>query len=272
MILVYGTDLHGNHSKFKALRKAAFDNCADAIVVGADVLPKNMEPIVERQRQFLEWMVKFSKSCPCPLYFGFGNDDIAAVLPDAKEACKSSAGQLRLLAPSGTIGGVSYVHYPYVPEYPFGLKDWVKFDRPGDPRPQQYGPSVLSTPDGFEKVSDLYGVEAVEWLRARGSIEADLALVGGADLAFVHAPPAGCRLDILFDLTPIGSKSVLAWIERTQPRFSFHGHIHESYEKGGEYKADIGQTRAFQPGDRHYLVVTVPPAGSARPSEFLFPY
>lgn len=88
------------------------------------------------------------------------------------------------------------------------------------------------------------------------SIDPDKPLI-----AATHAPPHGSRLDdapqLRSDLSvvtgggapvmvPVGSTAVRAFLERTQPMLSLHGHIHES--RG---VARIGRTVAINPGSAY---------------------
>jgi len=257
VIFVYGTDLHGDRSKYRALSRAAMDRSADLLVAGADVLPKgNSSTMLEDQRRFLGWLKSFSSRCPCPLYFGFGNDDLRHLVGEARAVAASSCGTLRLLEPRGTVGGVGYMSYPHVPEYPFGLKDWVKFDTDSQPRPDQLGPPVVSCEDGFRRLAATPEY-AEALMRSWGTMRADLEGVSRAEVAFVHAPPAGMDLDVCYDGRAVGSLAVREWILRCQPLVSLHGHIHESYGVTGVWSGTLGPSLVVQPGDGHYAVVTV---------------
>ena len=255
MIFVYGTDLHGRREGYKALAKAAQEQNADFIVSAADSLPKGGY-MLEEQRQFLQWLKSFSRKCPCPLYFGFGNDDLKYLVKEAQTAADETGGSLRLLQPRGDLGGVSYMSYPYVPEYPFGLKDWVRFDTDTSIRPPQLGPSVLSDDTGFVKLAA--GPEEAEAkIRSWGTIRSDLSKVSRAEIAFIHAPPVGMGMDVCYDYRAVGSLAVREWVEKHQPLISLHGHIHESHEVTGKWKGKLGDAVVVQPGSGHYIVVTV---------------
>lgn len=80
-------------------------------------------------------------------------------------------------------------------------------------------------------------------------------------IAVTHVPPHGTSLDVAPKLRedlsvvveggetvmmPVGSTAVRAFLERTQPMLSLHGHIHES--RGA---ARVGQTLAINPGSAY---------------------
>ncbi|MEM2282403.1 MAG: metallophosphoesterase family protein [Candidatus Hadarchaeales archaeon] len=58
-----------------------------------------------------------------------------------------------------------------------------------------------------------------------------------------HAPPFGTPADMLPDGTHIGSKSIRAFIERTQPIANCCGHVHE-----GRSISHLGSTLVVNPG------------------------
>ena len=50
----------------------------------------------------------------------------------------------------------------------------------------------------------------------------------------------------------VGSEAMTHFIQKHNPLLTLHGHIHESYEKTGEYKEIIGTTLCVQPGSNDY--------------------
>lgn len=60
------------------------------------------------------------------------------------------------------------------------------------------------------------------------------------DILIAHGPPRGC-VDVLEDRTThVGENHLLSYIERTSPKVSIHGHIHEAF--GSDR---IGDTRVY---------------------------
>lgn len=85
----------------------------------------------------------------------------------------------------------------------------------------------------------------LEFTEAEISEELDkLAEQAGKKFVLVtHAPPYGTPADLLPNGTYIGSKSIRAFIERTQPLANCCGHVHE-----GRSISKIGSTVIINPG------------------------
>lgn len=72
-------------------------------------------------------------------------------------------------------------------------------------------------------------------------------------LMICHTPPYDCALDRLVNGTPVGSRSVRAFLERHQPDVAVVGHIHE-----GRGIDRVGRTIVVNPGalrDGGYVVL-----------------
>jgi Icc-related predicted phosphoesterase len=65
-----------------------------------------------------------------------------------------------------------------------------------------------------------------------------------------HCPPLGTKLDRAGENKHFGSRSVREFIERTQPRYFFCGHIHEA---AGAVDR-IGSTEAINVGKKGYVL------------------
>jgi Icc-related predicted phosphoesterase len=55
-------------------------------------------------------------------------------------------------------------------------------------------------------------------------------------------------LDRLYNSQPAGSRAIKAFIEKTQPFMTLHGHIHESPVISNKYWEKIGSTISVNPG------------------------
>jgi Icc-related predicted phosphoesterase len=145
--------------------------------------------------------------------------------------------------------GWNFWGYNFVPELPFAMKDWAKLDYPGAPIIRSVTRPGIFTEKGFAPIDNID-----KFFAERGTIETDLEKVEFADsqhtIAVLHSPPFGIGLDVCYDGRKVGSKSVLRFLERTQPLLSLHGHIHESPEVSGWWKTNLGNTLAIQPGSR----------------------
>lgn len=65
----------------------------------------------------------------------------------------------------------------------------------------------------------------------------------------VHFPPHATRLDMVGWGQHAGSRTLRAWVERTQPAYLFCGHIHECAGQADT----LGSTRCFNVGKSGYL-------------------
>ena len=73
----------------------------------------------------------------------------------------------------------------------------------------------------------------------------------------IHMPPVELGLDVCMDGRTVGSESVYEFINKKQPLFSLHGHIHESPDVSGIWKNKIGDTVAIQPGQLEMLTYVI---------------
>jgi Icc-related predicted phosphoesterase len=104
--------------------------------------------------------------------------------------------------------------------------------------------------DGLEKIKR-------RALRDTGKISRALGCFGRLDILLTHIPPYGVldRVDSA-SVPPswvgkhAGSKSILEYIRRQQPRYVFCGHIHESegFEK-------VGHTQVYNLGMGGYKII-----------------
>ena len=61
-------------------------------------------------------------------------------------------------------------------------------------------------------------------------------------------PPANLGLDVCGRGDAVGSEAVHRFIECRQPLMTLHGHIHESPDVSGVWRARLGRTWCVQPG------------------------
>jgi len=64
----------------------------------------------------------------------------------------------------------------------------------------------------------------------------------------IHMPPINLGLDVCGSGETVGSEAVYRFIERVQPLLTLHGHIHESPDVSGVWRARLGGTWCVQPG------------------------
>jgi hypothetical protein len=143
---------------------------------------------------------------------------------------------------------------PFVRDYPFGYKAWVRRD--GDflvSRLQYCGEGMTLDQDGqWVEIPSLAG-----YLLERRSLREELDRVRGqlqsAELPrsvwLIHQPPATLGMDICANGEQVGSPNVLQFVEEHQPLVVLSGHIHESpSQPGGRWAGMVGRTLWLQPG------------------------
>lgn len=256
--LLYLTDLHGDAEAYRRAAALARERELHYLFLGGDLLPKE-SGVLEAQGRFLDdfvedWLAGL-RADGREVWLQFGNDDCAALLGKLDRLVEQGLTRRLDQGPSPIADtGFTVLGYPYVPEYPFGLKDWVKLDYRGAPPSNQLGLPVLTVSGGLEKIPDLEAFFA-----DRPTIEEDLGNLPALaaperTVVVLHAPPTGCGLDVCWDGTQAGSRSIRRFIEERQPLLALHGHIHESPEETGVWQARIGETLVVQPGPRAVIV------------------
>jgi len=271
MTFLYATDLHGDEAKYATLLRYARKLDIKLIHLGADILPKG-SGLLKIQKKFVNGFLKrFYAECQAEgikLLAFFGNDDAYT-----RKRYFRAYGDLLDEKPYEQ-DGYRFTAYGYVPDYPFGLKTACKWDSKDWRCPERYtGSPVEVGPDGFEDIDDL-----VIYFAAKGTIEDDLKSMKGGpkSIVSIHCPPDGLGLDVvptnksvlLFDAASpryvetvkdrrVGSAAVHEWIRKKEPRLVLCGHIHESPEATGVWKAQVGQTLVIQPGQERRKTVFV---------------
>ena len=254
--ILFATDLHGNRRAYGRLLDEALATGASAVVLGGDItpLPPHEGDRVAPQRVFIEGFLRDalrdyrSKSAGAQVWLLMGNDDWACHM-DALEAlegedlCRLLHLKAHLFLDDLWIAG-----YSCVPVTPFFMKDWDRFDAPGwEPR---HRPHKAIFSRGGSLVEGTLEAD----VRPRGTIEEDLGrlaeLSDPARTVYVcHTPPAGTKLDVLYDGSHIGSPALADFLKRHRPPLSLHGHIHESPKMSGSICDRIGRTFAVNPGE-----------------------
>jgi len=245
MKFIYTTDLHGDQNQYNKILSYALEHKIKIINLGADLLPKSPD-ILKAQKKFVKGFLKgyFSTAAEkgITLLCSFGNDDVYTRKKYFKKYGTLLDEQLF------QIDGFVFKSYPFVCDYPFGLKTACKLDYRGWQRPQCSNP-VDVTEKGIEHIEDLD-----QWFHNRTTIEEDLQTITNVSNAIYlcHMPPSDLQLDVCYNKRRVGSNSILEWIKREQPLITLHGHIHESYTMTGVWKQNVGKTLVIQPGQCSY--------------------
>jgi len=259
-LIVYTSDLHGILDLYRAAGEAAVRTRADALIFGGDLCPGSPTgaslrlPIEQPEfilRRLSPLLGEWRQAHPALRIFAIpGNDDCQTVLPALEELERKELIE-NLHQQTRTLGAYTLMGLSFVPPTPFHLKDFERWDDVPDPDSHSYSYCCLmGTPCGFREIENFH-----TYLDSLPSIEQELRRLPVADpahtVAVLHAPPFDTRCDVLFDGRHIGSKALRNWIERNQPCFSLHGHIHESPKLSRSFFDRIGATTVINPGCDH---------------------
>jgi Icc-related predicted phosphoesterase len=241
--IVAGTDFHGDPQKFIDILNFATEQKIFLIHIGADLLPKGSNMLAEQKRfinGFLKNYYQKAKDLGIDIIGSFGNDDIYT----RKPYFRKYASLLDEVPYSRD--GYEFTAYPWVLDYPFGLKTACKLESEGWTCPDPY----LGSPCDFDEQGYFKIPDVKEYFRKKGTIEDDLKLLKATNktIMAMHMPPAGVELDVCYGGRRVGSKAIYDWINREMPLISLHGHIHENFDVTGNWKAYIGNTLVVQPG------------------------
>lgn len=287
-MILYTTDLHGKH--FEIILKRASQNDIDTIILGADILPKEIkrvsknsigvisleedifpkevviyvrdekkevEELIDLQKNFLlndliPKMKEFKKTKK-EIYLMFGNDDLACNLFLLEEAEKQGLCKLLHNKRHKLTEDIDIVGYPYVPLTHFLLKDWEKFDDEESP----LGDASLS---GYITKGSKIIKKEFDLDDRKNNIAKDLEKIAenaSRTIYVIHAPPFNTSLDMISEnqvLGHVGSRAVKEFILQKQPLATFHGHIHESYALTARYMEKISNTICINPGQDYGIV------------------
>jgi Icc-related predicted phosphoesterase len=278
MKIIYITDIHGATWKYEKALKAAKKHGCEAIVNGADMFPKGGGHNMTGQDLFIREFMD-EHFCECEkagvAHLGMpGNDDLAIFDGLFEDVCAKHKNVFDISQRKVSLGGHEFVGFNWVVDYPFRLKDRCRMDDKDYVFGRQFGLGCLSSPTSSGEASFGGWKDIPNWPEyARGlpTIEdelADLPVPENPDKAVyvIHMPPSGLGLDICATGECVGSKSVRRFLEKAQPAFSLHGHIHESPDQpGGRWQSPLGRTTCVQPGQMsktHYVVIDLD-AGTA---------
>lgn len=190
----------------------------------------------------------------------FGNDDMKAVEGHWRQLLGDYDNAHDLTDKWYSIGSDLIIRgCSYVPDHPFGLKDWSVLDTRNFVRPPQLGQAVLSEGKDYVPIADID-----EFFKGRPTLADILSKIAeeapsplGRAILVTHAPPARTGLGNIDEDVDVGSLAVRRWIENHQPLLTLHGHIHESPEITGRDTFKIMRTVAHQPGQRRGGAVTL---------------
>lgn len=252
MKFVYVTDLHGDEEKYVKALTLCEETGSMLLHIGADILPKGYSTYVRQEDFINKFLSSFIKKCVkkgIKFLAMFGNDDLWIY----KKLYRRKCGDL-LDEKSVRMNGFLFSGYPYVPDYPFGLKTACKYDSKRW-KPEPYiSPPVEAGDGGYEPIHDIK-----RYFQDKGTIKDDLRRrrASSNEIVAIHSPPSGHALDLCADGRSVGSTAIRRWIEKEQPYIVLSGHLHESPWITGMVSARIGKTLVIQPGQ--YMSAAVDP-------------
>ncbi len=263
--VLYTADIHGNLVQYKKLVDCAIRMNVSAVIVGGDILPKNVpsEEFISGQKEFIEHILPeifFPLKGKIPVYLMMGNDDCSANLDLLKEKGK----ELYELIHNKRFSlnkDFDIVGYSFVPITPFGIKDWEKFDFSNIPvdllaaykyrKINNYRlDGVKSTKEGWKYFSFNGGDELKDSIQK--DLSSELFINSPEKTVYViHCPPNNTTLDIIMNGDHVGSLALKRFIEERQPLLTLHGHVHETVHKSGSFKQIIKNTVSMSPGNHN---------------------
>lgn len=248
MRIFYTTDLHGRTWKYRAIIKILKDIDTDLLIVGADILPKG-NTTIESKRFIEEALFDFFRQIRIPIIIDFGNDDFYMFYDLFKE-CINKHDHVHIShMKEVVINDHSIIGMHYVPDYPFGIKDWCRSEVGFLMDPTQLGTPVKTMNGYMEDINDLE-----RYFKNLPMIEDCLAMLPTPSCNKViynmHAPPRTLGLDICGNGNEkVGSYAITNFIIDKKPLLTLHGHIHESsYYSGITINRLIPETISIQPG------------------------
>lgn len=259
MKILYATDIHGNHSKYRKLLEIAQQEKVYAMVFGGDMLPKTGGDLLSSQKRFLQewfgpWMMEVANS-GIHLLVMPGNDDLIALDEEFDQLCQKHALIHNITRRLVTLDGYEFIGMDLVCDYPFRLKDRCRLDYKDVLICHQFGTGITSHSGKLEEIAD-WPTYVMNLPTMRQELDALPKPIDYRRTVYViHQPPLGLGLDVLNDGRCVGSRSVTEFLSRA-PLLTLHGHIHESPDCSGTWRwhAKIIDTYIAQPGQRKELV------------------
>jgi len=262
---IYVTDLHGWVAGYDAVLDLAMDLGIRTIVNGGDMLPRGAG-LLEAQAMFLDVFLPSylarCRACHIRYLAMFGNNDLSCHWGAWLQLTRNFPGVYDLFTDWLELDGdIRIKGCPFVPDVPYGIKDWTLLDTRNWNRPEQLKPAKISTPSGFREVADPHALFAQRPTLAQvldGLVGDSSCLDLGKAILVTHAPPWGMGLGVVGSADgDVGSAAVTQWIDDNQPLLTLHGHIHESPDISGTHTTRRGRTICHQPGQRAPMGLTL---------------
>jgi Icc-related predicted phosphoesterase len=256
MRILYVTDIHGvsyRYNKILELHKNF-----DLTIIGGDILPKYVAKgnIHKVQRSFItKFLPGYFKEFKTDLIIEFANDDHACNYQSFKHVIlKFNHIHIHHLTET-IVDDTSFIGMNFVPDHPFGLKDWCRRDDNihimcNQP---QLGIPCISIKSGYIDIINLEKYYT-ERMSIRDVLKDLLPKPTKKKCIYLfHCPPRTLGLDVCLNKTEVGSNSITEFIIQNKPELVLCGHIHESPSVSGKFMGYFDpKSLVIQPG-QHYL-------------------
>jgi len=259
MKIVFVTDLHGCLWKYDKLYKVAKAHKADVVINSGDMLPKTSN--LFQQDMFitkeLEKNFKLFNKAKIHYLCYLGNDDLMIFDSLFEKTCRQYEYICNMAQHKKNIYGTDFIGLNWVVDYPFRLKDRCRMDTSDYIFQRQFGTGLLSTSSGWKEINNWYSY--ANTLPTIKDELNDLPLPQDMQnsVYIIHMPPAHLGLDTCGNGKNVGSQALYDFLSIHQPKLSLHGHIHESPEMTGIWKAQLGNTICIQPGQTNEFIYVI---------------
>lgn len=240
MKILYTCDLHGDTSKYEALRKLISLETYDAVVIGGDLL-KYTAKDVDIQIKFVHnYLAKFLKNLYLPVYLIKGNTDCSAAINTLKTSVASNVKFLNEMPER--IDGMLIFGFDLINPSPFKIKNYERRDLTSENI--DFSPTLIRMDNGELEI------KPSDYMNCLPSIEEELIKYKhiSGNIFVSHVPPFGTKLDMDNTKHHVGSKAVYEFILQKQPLLMLCGHIHESPTISNSHFDYIGKTLCINPG------------------------
>lgn len=253
MKIIYTSDLHGDRAKFLKVFELAKKNGVKAVINGGDMLCYG-DDLHRSQKAFVKEFLDdyFADYERAGIYhLGYlGNDDLKILDTDFEKVCAKYSHTINLPQKKIELDSFEFIGMNWVVDYPFQLKDRCRKDTKDYVFQRQFGPGFLSMEKGFKELPDWFA-----YASTLSTIEDELETLPkpknlNKTIYVLHMPPANLGLDVCQSGDKVGSQAIHEFIKKTQPLLTLHGHIHESFQCSGVWKANVGKTICVQPGQK----------------------
>ena len=254
MKFLYVCDIHGDKNKYDKVLEIVKKDKIKHMVWGGDLLPKKIGPRKIIQAEFImgdyfKYYLKELEKNNITCILIPGNDDLKWFDPVIDRYCQDYKNLINIDRRKVVIDDVEFIGLSNVLDNPFKSKNRVLMEE-GLRLEKQ-----LSNEIWIE--NDTKIISPIEWKTYR---ETEIQRMRDVlnklpkldntkkSILVFHDPPYGIGLDDCSVGVKAGSKDMIKYIKESNAYMSLHGHIHESPDVSGIWKAKLGETICIQPG------------------------